>query len=43
MNIALFLESLKIMGAGMFGIFSVTIVLIVIMEILTRMFPGEDE
>ena len=45
MNIALFLESLKIMGTGMFGIFSVTIVLVVIMEALTRLFPdkGNDE
>ena len=42
MNIALFLDSLKIMGTGMVGIFSVTIVLVVIMEILTRAFPGED-
>ncbi|MDY5113693.1 MAG: OadG family protein [Bilifractor sp.] len=35
-----FLGSLKVMGLGMLGIFIVTIVLIVIMMLLTKIFPA---
>ncbi|MEE0956302.1 MAG: OadG-related small transporter subunit [Eubacterium sp.] len=37
--IANFLASLKVMGLGMIGIFSVTIVLMVIMFALNKAFP----
>ncbi len=35
-----FLQSLRIMGVGMLGIFVVTIVLIAAMVILTKIFPA---
>lgn len=35
-NIPLFLDSLKIMGLGMIGIFLVTLVIIAVMVLLTR-------
>ncbi|MDD5940103.1 MAG: hypothetical protein PUC46_04890 [Lachnospiraceae bacterium] len=38
-----FLFSLKVMGIGLIGIFSVTIVLIIAMVILTRLFPVSAE
>lgn len=37
-----FMESLKVMGFGMLGIFVVAIVLVAIMVILTRLFPAKD-
>lgn len=37
----LFLESLKVMGLGMLGIFTVTIALVLIMKLLTRLFPTD--
>lgn len=36
-----FIESLKVMGFGMIGIFSVTIVMIIIMHLLTKLFPSK--
>lgn len=36
-----FAAALRIMGMGMLGIFSVTVVLIVVMTILTKVFPPE--
>ncbi len=41
--IANFMESLKVMGFGMLGIFVVAIVLIVIMKALTALFPAKKE
>ena len=38
-----FMESLKVMGFGMLGIFTVAIVLIVIMKILVKLFPAKKE
>jgi len=38
-----FFFSLKVMGVGLIGIFSVTIVLIIAMVILTRLFPVSAE
>lgn len=38
-----FMESLKVMGFGMLGIFVVAIVLIVIMKVLTALFPAKKE
>lgn len=38
-----FLESLKVMGLGMLGIFTVTIVLVLIMKLLTKLFPSDGE
>lgn len=38
-----FLESLKVMGIGMLGIFIVTLVLIAIMMLLTKLFPAKKE
>ncbi|MCH3999487.1 MAG: OadG-related small transporter subunit [Lachnospiraceae bacterium] len=38
-----FLQSLRIMGVGMLGIFVVTIVLIAAMVILTKIFPAGKE
>lgn len=43
LNIAAFLESLKIMGIGMLGIFIVTMVLIGVMVLLTKAFPEKKE
>lgn len=37
----LFLESLKVMGLGMLGIFTVTVVLVLIMKLLTKLFPAD--
>ena len=42
-NIPLFLDSLKIMGLGMLGIFLVTAVIIGAMALLTRFFQGKPE
>ena len=39
--IANFMDSLRVMGLGMQGIFSVAVVLILIMIILTKLFPAE--
>lgn len=36
----LFLESLKVMGLGMLGIFTVTVALVLIMKLLTKLFPA---
>lgn len=36
-----FFESLKVMGLGMLGIFAVVVVLILIMILLTKIFPGQ--
>ncbi len=41
--LANFMESLKVMGFGMLGIFVVAIVLIVIMKVLTSLFPAKKE
>jgi hypothetical protein len=38
-----FMESLKVMGLGMLGIFTVAIVLIVIMKVLVKLFPVKQE
>ena len=42
-DVAAFLESLKIMGIGMLGIFIVTMVLIGVMVLLTKVFPEKKE
>ncbi|MGI5856944.1 MAG: hypothetical protein ACOX64_10850 [Candidatus Merdivicinus sp.] len=42
-NIPLFLDSLKIMGLGMLGIFLVTAVIIGAMALLTRFFQDKPE
>ncbi len=36
-----FIESLRVMGFGMLGIFAVAAVLVVIMKVLTKLFPAE--
>ena len=36
-----FIASLRVMGLGMIGIFIVAIVLMLIMMILTKVFPGD--
>lgn len=36
MNMELFLESLKVMGKGMLGIFIITAVIILVMVLITR-------
>ena len=41
--ITIFTESLKIMGYGMLGIFVVAAVLILVMSLLTAIFPPEKE
>ncbi len=41
--LANFLESLHVMGLGMLGIFSVAIVLVLIMTLLTKLFPAKEE
>ena len=38
-----FIESLRVMGLGMLGIFTVAIVLIVIMKVLVKLFPAKTE
>jgi len=43
MNTANFIESLRVMGLGMLGIFSVAAVLILIMLLLTKLFPVKPE
>ena len=42
-NIPLFLDSLKIMGLGMIGIFLVTLVIIDVMVLLTRFTKDKPE
>jgi hypothetical protein len=42
-NLQNFITSLKVMGIGLVGIFSVTIVLILVMILLTRLFPVARE
>lgn len=42
-DVAAFLDSLKIMGIGMLGIFIVTMVLIGVMVLLTKAFPEKKE
>lgn len=42
-NMPLFLDSLKIMGLGMLGIFLVTAVIIGVMVLLTRFFQDKPE
>ncbi len=37
------LFSLKVMGIGLIGIFSVTILLILVMMLLTKIFPAGKE
>lgn len=37
------MESLRVMGLGMLGIFSVAVVLMLIMLLLTKIFPGKKE
>lgn len=39
----LFLQSLKVMGLGMLGIFVVTIILIFFMQLLTKLFPADKK
>ncbi len=36
-----FIESLRVMGFGMLGIFAVAAVLVVIMKVLIKLFPAE--
>ena len=38
-----FIESLRVMGLGMLGIFSVAVVLILIMMLLTKLFPVKKD
>ena len=38
---SLFMESLRIMGTGMLGIFAVAFILIAVMKVLTTLFPGK--
>ncbi len=38
-----FVESLRVMGFGMLGIFAVAIVLIVIMKVLVKLFPARKD
>jgi len=38
-----FLESLKVMGLGMVGIFAVTIILVAVMKLLTKLFPAKTD
>ncbi|HIQ59281.1 MAG TPA: hypothetical protein IAB22_07490 [Candidatus Merdivicinus intestinavium] len=42
-DVAAFLDSLKIMGIGMLGIFIVVLVLIAVMVLLTKVFPEKKE
>ena len=37
------MESLSVMGLGMLGIFSVAVVLILIMMLLTKLFPAKKD
>lgn len=43
MNIELFLDSLKIMGYGMLGIFAVIIVIMLCLKGLTTVFPEKKQ
>lgn len=43
MNIPLFLESLKIMGYGMLGIFTVIIIIMLCVKLLTAVFPEKKK
>ena len=36
-----FLQSLEVMGLGMLGIFAVAVLLIAVIRILTKLFPGK--
>lgn len=36
-----FLQSLEVMGLGMLGIFAVTLILILLMKLLTKLFPAD--
>ncbi|MDD2355067.1 MAG: hypothetical protein WCQ94_05080 [Lachnospiraceae bacterium] len=38
-----FMASLKVMGLGMIGIFAVAIALIIVMKLLTTIFPGSGK
>lgn len=38
-----FLDSLRVMGLGMVGIFAVTLILIAVMKLLTKVFPSDGE
>lgn len=38
----IFLQSLKVMGLGMLGIFAVTLILILLMKLLTKLFPADQ-
>ncbi len=38
-----FFQSLEVMGIGMLGIFVVTLVLILVMVILTKLFPADKK
>ena len=38
-----FFASLKVMGLGMLGIFSVAVVLVIIMLVLNKLFPAKHE
>ena len=42
-DVAAFLDSLKIMGIGMLGIFIVVLVLIAVMVLLTKVYPEKKE
>ncbi len=38
-----FMESLRVMGMGMLGSFTVAIVLIIIMKVLVKLFPAKQK
>ena len=38
----IFLQSLKVMGLGLLGIFAVTLILILLMKLLTKLFPADQ-
>ena len=38
---SLFMESLRIMGTGMLGVFAVAGILIAVVKVLTTLFPGK--
>lgn len=38
---SLFMESLRIMGTGMLGVFAVAGILIAVMKVLKTLFPGK--
>ena len=43
MNIAAFMDSLRVMGVGMAGIFIITAVLIAVMALLLALFPADKK